>query len=1110
MNKFLRNFFCLIVTACILSFNVSATNNDHLPPFTTIQAESYNSMSGIQSETCTDTGGGTDIGNTDTDDYLVFNNVDITGAQSLDMRIASDAGFIGTAEFRLGSTSGTLIATVPFGNTGGWQSWITRTVTVSGASGIQNLYIVFKGGISIGNVNWFKFNTDPVPAPSAPTSLTAVGIDGQINLTWAVSSAATTYTVKRAAVSGGPYSIIQAGIVGTTYANTSLTNGTTYYYVVTATNTSGESSNSNQASAMPHVVIKVSCIGNSITAGAGVSNVATKAYPAQLGTLLGAGYTSSNFGHSGATLMKNGDLPYWTVVEYTNALASNPNIVVIKLGTNDSKSWNWSAHGSEFQSDYKAMVDAFRSLPSNPKVFVCLNSKAFSSAYAIDETTLANSIRPAILQVAKAKGISVIDVYDATISASANFPDGVHPNDAGALIIATKVKNLITYVVPPITKTGDVLTAPSANAYQWYLNGDTIAAVNGGTNQNYTAAIGGSYSVQLKLNSTNNDRVMTDAYTVTVSGTLPTVPNGLIASAGNATVTLNWNASIGATSYTIKRAAVSGGPYSTIQSGTTNTAFTNTGLTNGVTYYYVVSAVNLNGETVNSTQASATPLSSFALEPDNAYYLNGNDGVQVLVANPHADGQPGAFDAIGTMEGWFRPNWIAGTHTVDPTLFSMVDWWGVRWNLVMGKDYSSIGFMGATNSYLPYNFKKGLWYHIAAVINAAGNATVYVNGVSIGTSVSVLNNGITGTPFKIGISWSWATNEQFEGGIDEVRVWKTRRTANEIASNFLGVISPSNTDLLAYYKFNQSSGTSLPDLTSNANNGSMIYWNNNAATPTSAPTWVESYALAIPTAVTPTNLLNTSFTAEWTAPVYGSVNNYLLDVSTDRNFGTYVAGYNRLDVGNVTSYNVTGLPTGVIYYYRVSANKVSVANQGGLSNIDSTFFPLPVRLVYFTVQKKNDEILLQWQTSAEFNNSFFNVQHSINGTDWINVGMVQAGNSNSIYSFSHNATPGIQYYRLQQFDKNGQVMYSTIRVINTNADSKKLLVYPNPVETYLTINLNRSIVKPLEYSVINSEGKIVKKGNIMYSQYDINISHLSKGFYILKIINERPLQFIKK
>jgi hypothetical protein len=92
------------------------------------------------------------------------------------------------------------------------------------------------------------------------------------------------------------------------------------------------------------------------------------------------------------------------------------------------------------------------------------------------------------------------------------------------------------------------------------------------------------------------------------TGTLPpSAPSGLAATAGNAQVSLNWNASSGATSYHVKRSTTSGGPYTSIAPNVTTTSHTDTSVANGTTYHYVVSAVNSAGESGNSTQASATP-----------------------------------------------------------------------------------------------------------------------------------------------------------------------------------------------------------------------------------------------------------------------------------------------------------------------------------------------------------------------------------------------------------------------------------------------------------------------------------------------------------------------
>src|SRR5277367_1839462 len=88
--------------------------------------------------------------------------------------------------------------------------------------------------------------------------------------------------------------------------------------------------------------------------------------------------------------------------------------------------------------------------------------------------------------------------------------------------------------------------------------------------------------------------------------TAPSAPTGLLATVGNAEVSLTWSASSGATGYYVQRATVSGGPYAQIAVPASN-SYTNSGLTNGTTYYYVVSAFNSAGQSANSNQASATP-----------------------------------------------------------------------------------------------------------------------------------------------------------------------------------------------------------------------------------------------------------------------------------------------------------------------------------------------------------------------------------------------------------------------------------------------------------------------------------------------------------------------
>ena len=132
----------------------------------------------------------------------------------------------------------------------------------------------------------------------------------------------------------------------------------------------------------------------------------------------------------------------------------------------------------------------------------------------------------------------------------------------------------------------------------------------GSTTQNY---IGKSQWPDPNLTGSVDDfRIYSRALNATeVAALANPVPAGLSAVAGNAQVVLNWSAASCATSYNVKRATVSGGAYTTIAASIISTSYTDTGLTNGDTYYYVVSAVNTAGESALSPEASATPVSAY-------------------------------------------------------------------------------------------------------------------------------------------------------------------------------------------------------------------------------------------------------------------------------------------------------------------------------------------------------------------------------------------------------------------------------------------------------------------------------------------------------------------
>lgn len=146
--------------------------------------------------------------------------------------------------------------------------------------------------------------------------------------------------------------------------------------------------------------VRVACIGNSITDGAGIDLNDVNGYPAQLGRLLGNGYRVGNFGVSARTMMSDGDWPYMREPAWRDAKQFCPDVVVIKLGTNDSKPHNWKNGANDFEGSLRAMMDTLLALPSHPRVLLCSPIPA-ANTYTINDSTIVSGVIPAIERVVK-------------------------------------------------------------------------------------------------------------------------------------------------------------------------------------------------------------------------------------------------------------------------------------------------------------------------------------------------------------------------------------------------------------------------------------------------------------------------------------------------------------------------------------------------------------------------------------------------------------------------------------------------------------------------------------------------------------------------------------
>lgn len=184
--------------------------------------------------------------------------------------------------------------------------------------------------------------------------------------------------------------------------------------------------------------IRLACVGDSITYGVGVENRQSNCYPVVLGKLLGSRFEVRNFGVSGATLLKQGDKPYWNEGAFFEVSEFAPQAIILALGTNDSKPQNWK-YGDEFADDLSAMLDHFAALPSHPKIWVCLPPPVYQTKWGINEATVIGQIIPVLKQVARTKKVPTIDLHQALSDRPQYFPDQIHPNAIGAGMMAMTV-----------------------------------------------------------------------------------------------------------------------------------------------------------------------------------------------------------------------------------------------------------------------------------------------------------------------------------------------------------------------------------------------------------------------------------------------------------------------------------------------------------------------------------------------------------------------------------------------------------------------------------------------------------------------------------------------
>jgi lysophospholipase L1-like esterase len=192
----------------------------------------------------------------------------------------------------------------------------------------------------------------------------------------------------------------------------------------------------------------VACVGNSNTYGDGLSDRLSDCYPAKLERLLkqfDSEWETRNFGFSGATVLRDGDQPYIQTVEYAQALASEPDVVILCFGPNGTRAPNRNLIQEFYVTDYTDLIDTFSRLGGKPEIWICYPLKAFSTSWTISDVIIRDQINPLITQIASQKNLPTINFYAAFENSPELYqPDGIHPTSDGTELMARIVAACLT------------------------------------------------------------------------------------------------------------------------------------------------------------------------------------------------------------------------------------------------------------------------------------------------------------------------------------------------------------------------------------------------------------------------------------------------------------------------------------------------------------------------------------------------------------------------------------------------------------------------------------------------------------------------------------------
>ncbi|MGO8671341.1 MAG: malectin domain-containing carbohydrate-binding protein [Capsulimonadaceae bacterium] len=460
---------------------------------------------------------------------------------------------------------------------------------------------------------------------SAPTGLSAAGTNAQVALSWTGSTGATSYDVYRGTASGGESATpIATGVTATSYSNTGLTNGTTYYYTVAAVNSSATSPASNEASATPEVLVSSGYVPGGYTLQ----------WNDEFNQGVGSPPNADNWNYDTGIGPNNDGWGNWEQQTYVSDLA-HCQIIADPLATdgqalqiqatNDGDWTTYDYHSARIQTIGKVLpeygyIELRAKLPSTQGIWPSfwmlgndINSIGWPNCGEMDIMEMFGQDPTSEFSSYHMGSSTDTEINWTDTYTSSTYQSAYHV--FGLLWTPTGVTNYID---------GNEFETYPSSTQGWVFNQPFYMLLD--------LAVGGIPPGDVVEGTTVFPQNLDiDYIRIYEPGT--GAPTGLYANPGAAQVSLTWTPTVGPSTYKVYRGTTSGGESATpIATGVTTAAYIDTAVTNGVTYYYTVAAVTVDGATPQSTEASAEPINAPNFGPNVLIFTPSMNQTEVQTA----------------------------------------------------------------------------------------------------------------------------------------------------------------------------------------------------------------------------------------------------------------------------------------------------------------------------------------------------------------------------------------------------------------------------------------------------------------------------------------------